>query len=818
MNTLWQDLRYGARMLLKHPGVTAIAVLTLALGIGANTAIFSVVNAVMLRPLPYKDPDRLVSLWENVPKYGRWRVTPANFFDWKKQSTSFEDLAAYGASTMTLTGGGEPEQLLGTRAAAGYFSVVGVEPILGRSFLPEEYEPGKGHVVVLGHNFWMRRYGGDQKIVNQAVTLDGTSYTVVGVMPAGFFPVWNSTAGQISFDESQQQIWTPMSFSAQWANVRTSHVLGVVGRLKPGISLEQAQAEMNTIGARLEREYATNKGAGIIVNPFLNEVIGSAKPVLVTLLAAVGLVLLIACANIAGLLLAQHATRSKEVAIRAALGAGRGRLVRQFFLEGLLLSLLGMVAGVALARVGINLILKLVPPELPRFNQTQLDWRVLGFTVSLSLLTCLLFALLPAWQSSKPDLQATLEQGRRVAGSGAARQRFRQMLVVFQISVAVILVIGAGLLIKSFWHLRQVDPGFKPDNVLSVNVTLPQSKYGDQQKINSFYNQLVERLSGLPGVEAAAIAYDHPLQANWIDSFQIEGRAAPAPGESLSANFAPVSPDYFRTVTTPILKGRQFTSQDDENHPGVVIVNETFLSRYFPDEPAIGQRLRLSPPAMIWQNQRLTSFEIIGIARDVKSGGLNAKAEPAYYVPAAQSPLTDMTILVRTKNNPEAIVPTLRNAVLAIDPNQPITNINTMNKIVADSIAQPRLSMTLMGLFGVLALILAAVGIYGLLSYAVAQRTQELGIRIALGAQVGDVLRLVLKQGMILVLLGLGLGLIGALALTRLINSLLFGVTATDTTTFVLVSGVLAVVALLACYIPARRATKVDPLVALRYE
>jgi len=359
---------------------------------------------------------------------------------------------------------------------------------------------------------------------------------------------------------------------------------------------------------------------------------------------------------------------------------------------------------------------------------------------------------------------------------------------------------------------------FNPDNVLSVNVTLPQSKYGDQQKINSFYNQLVERLSGLPGVEAAAIAYDHPLQANWIDSFQIEGRAAPAPGESLSANFAPVSPDYFRTVTTPILKGRQFTSQDDENHPGVVIVNETFLSRYFPDEPAIGQRLRLSPPAMIWQNQRLTSFEIIGIARDVKSGGLNAKAEPAYYVPAAQSPLTDMTILVRTKNNPEAIVPTLRNAVLAIDPNQPITNINTMNKIVADSIAQPRLSMTLMGLFGVLALILAAVGIYGLLSYAVAQRTQELGIRIALGAQVGDVLRLVLKQGMILVLIGEAIGLAGAFALTRLIRGLLFGVTTTDFTTFAGVAAMLAAVALVATFVPARRAAKVDPLVALRYE
>jgi putative ABC transport system permease protein len=818
MQTIWQDVCYGARMLLKNPGVTAVAVITLALGIGANTAIFSVVNAVMLRPLPYKNPDRLVSLWENVPEHGRWRVTPANFFDWKKQNTTFEEMAAFGSSTMTLTGGGEPEQILGTQAGSGYFSVVGVEPMLGRSFLAEEYEPGKDQVVILGHAFWQRRYGGDQKIINQALTLDGASYTVVGVMPAGIYPVWPTTSGRISFDENEQQFWTPMAFSAQWANVRTSHVLGVLGRLKPGITLEQAQAEMNTVGARLEREYAANKGEGIIVNAFLNEVIGSVKPVLITLLGAVGLVLLIACANIAGLLMAQHATRSKEVAIRAALGAGRGRLVRQFFLEGLLLSLLGTVAGVAMARLGIDLIIKLVPSQLPRFSQTQLDWRVLSFTIVLSFFTCLLFGLLPAWQSSKPDLQATLEQGRRVSGPGAARQRFRQLLVVFQISIAVMLVIGAGLLIKSFWRLRQVDPGFKPDNVLSLSMSLPQSKYGDGQKINTFYRQLIERISGLPGVQAAAIAYDHPLQANWVDSFVIEGRPAPAAGESPSANFNPVSTDYFRTVGTQVVTGRQFTAQDDQDHAGVVIVNEAFVRRYFPREKALGQRLRLSPPARIWKNQRLTSFEIVGIARNVKSAGLTAESEPTYYVPATQSPLQDMTILVRTKGDPTALVPALRNAVFTIDPDQPIANISTMEEIVADSLAQPRLSMTLMGLFGSLALILAAVGIYGLLSYAVTQRTQEMGIRIALGAQVTDVLRLVLKQGMVLVVVGEALGLIGAFAFTRLISSLLFGVTPTDAATFIAVTGVLAGVALLACYFPARRATKIDPLVALRYE
>lgn len=817
MTALLHDLRYGFRMLFKYPGVTTLAVITLALGIGANTAIFSVVNAVILRPLPYKNPERLVSLWEKVPERGRWRVAPANFFDWKKQNTTFEDIAAFGASTMTLTGGGEPEQLLGTRASAGYFSVIGVEPELGRSFTAEEYEPGKNQVAILGHNFWQRRYGGNTNLLHQSITLDGTSYTVVGIMPPAIFPSWPNAAGKYSFDQSQQQFWIPMTFSAQFAGLRTAHVLGVLGRLKPGVTVDQAQADMNTIGARLEHEYAANKGEGIIVNPFMNEVVGGTKPVLMTLLGAVGLVLLIACANIAGLLLAQHASRSKEVAIRSALGAARSTIVRQFVIESLLLSAMGTVAGLVLARVGIEFILKLVPDQLPRFSQTEMSWRVLGFTIVLSLLTCMMFGLLPACQASKSDLQATLEQGRRVSGPGAAKQRFRQLLVIFQISVAVMLVIGAGLLMKSFWHLRNVDPGFKPANVLSLGVTLPQSKYSTQQQINTFFTQLLERISALPGVEASSIAYDHPLQANWIDAFGIEGRPA-VPGESLSANFSPVSSDYFRTVGTPLVSGRLFTAQDDQDHPGVVVVNEIFARRYFPREKTLGQKLQLSPPARIWSNQKFTSFEIVGVVRDVKSAGLTAAAEPAYYVPAVQAPLVDMTILVRTKDEPTAILPALRRTVWSLDPDQPVVNVSTMDKIVSDSIAQPRLSMTLMGLFGGLALVLAAVGIYGLLSYAVTQRTQEMGIRIALGAQVRDVLGLILKQGLLLVLIGEALGLVGSFALTRVIGSLLFGVTPTDTTTFAVVAVVLAAVAMFACYFPARRATKVDPLVALRYE
>ena len=818
MNTLLQDLRYGVRMLFKHPGVSLVAVITLALGIGANTAIFSVVNAVLLRPLTYKNPDRLVSLWENVPTHGRWRAAPANFHDWKKQNTLFEDMAAYGGSSMTLTGDGEPEQVHGTRVSSGYFGVVGVEPVVGRSFLTEEHEPGKGQVVILGHAFWQRRYGGDEKVLNRTITLDGWTYTVVGVMPPGLYPVRPTTTGQIEFDERQQQYWLPMSFTAEWAAARGAHVLGVVGRLKPGVTLDQAAAEMNTIGARLEQEHAANKGEGIIVSPFMEEMVGNVKTGLLTLLVAVGLVLLIACANIAGLLLAQHAARSKEVAIRAALGASRGRLVRQFFIEGMLLSFLGTAAGIGLATILLSLLKKIVTQNIPRLNLVQLDWQVFGFTLLLAIATCFIFGLIPAWQASKPDLQIALEQSGRTSGPGSHRLRLRQALVVVQVSMAVMLVMGAGLLIKSFWRLQQVDPGFKPEHMLSLSLTLPSAKYDTPDRVNAFFNQLGDGVSNLPGVQSAAIAYDHPMQTNWIDAFEIEGRVAPIDSRGMSANFNPIGPDYFVTIGASMIEGRQFTPQDDQDHPGVVIVNEAFVRHYFPNEEPLGRRLKLSAPARIWRNQRLTSFEIVGVVRDVKSAGLHADTEPTYYVPAMQAPLQDMMMVVRTTTEPTSIVPALRQAVWSIDPNQPISDVQTMEQVVSDNIAQPRLNMLLMGLFGGLALVLAAVGIYGLLSYAVTQRTQEMGIRMALGAQVSDVMGLVLKQGMILALIGEAIGVAGAFALTRLIRGLLFGVTPTDTGIFAAVVGVLTIIALFACYLPARRATKVDPLKALRYE
>ena len=622
-----QTLRFAFRMLMKNPGVTIVAVITLALGIGANTAIFSVINGVLLSPLRYKNPDRLVSLWENVPGHGRWRAAPANFFDWKKQNTVFEDVAAFGGSVMTLTNAGEPAQLSGTRVSAGYFEVVGVEPIRGRKFLNEEYEAGKGQVVILGYGFWNRRLGANESIINNAITLDGQPYQVVGVMGPGLYPVRPTTSGHIEFGEAQQDYWLPMSFTADWAGVRSAHVLGVLGRLKPAVTLQQATAEMNTIGARLEQQYPANKGEGIIVSAFMNEMVGDVKPALIILMVAVGVVLLIACANIAGLLLAQHAARGKEIAIRAALGANRVNLVSQFFVEGLLLSLLGAVAGIGLASVGVNVLLKLIPQDIPRLDLVKIDWRVLSFTLLLSLITCLVFALIPAWNASKPDLHSTLEQSGRTSGPGASSLRFRQFLVVSQVSMAVILVVGAGLLIKSFWLLRKVDPGFKPQRVLSVGVTLP-NRYNKPEEINRFFDQLHVAVSNLPGVQSTAIAYDHPLTANWGESFEIEGQVLAPDARRPNANFNPIGPDYFSTMGMQLVSGRAFNQQDDHNHPSVAIINETFVRAHFPNENPLGRKIRVSQPARVWRDQNLVWFEIVGVVRDVKSSGLQAATEP----------------------------------------------------------------------------------------------------------------------------------------------------------------------------------------------
>jgi putative ABC transport system permease protein len=819
MRTLVRDLRFGARMLLKHPGFTTVAVTTLALGIGANTAIFSVVNAVLLRPLDYREPNRVVALWENVPaKGGRWRVAPANFFDWKKQSQVFEEVAAFGASTLNLTGAGEPAQLSGSRVSEGYFGALGVGPALGRAFLPEEYEPGKGQVVILGHALWRGRFGSDPNVLGKTVRLDGAAYTVVGVMPAGVYPTWPTTS-KISFDASRQEYLVPMSFSPAWASNRSSHVLGVVARLKGGVTVERARADMSLIARRLEDAYPSNNaGAGALVNPLADEVVGDVRPALLVLLGAVGLVLLIACANVASLLLAQLAARRREVAIRAALGAGRARLVRQFLIEGALLSLAGGASGALLAAWGVDLLLKVMPSEIPRLDQVGVDARVLLFTLALSAFTSLVFGFAPALQASRADLRETLKEAGRAGGASPSRQRFRRLLVVAQVALAVVLVVGAALLVKSFRRLREVDPGFNPERVAVLSLSLPQSKYAEWQKISGFYSQLVERVRALPGVRSATIAYDNPLTSNWLDSFTIEGRPEPQAGDTPVECFRPVGHEYFRTVGIELVRGRHFEEQDDPAHPGATIINEAFAKKYFPGEGPLGKRLLTQTPARMTNGPMPTAFEIVGVVRDTKFKGLSAESSPAFYVPARQFPLSNMVVMARVDGDPAAYAQALRDAVWSLDRDQPINAVTTLDAIVAEDIAQPRFNMLLMGLFGALALLLAAVGVYGLLSYTVAQRTREIGVRIALGAQGRDIFSLTLRQGVAPALAGVFVGLAAAFALTRFLSSLLYGTGANDLSTYAFVAALLTAVALLACYLPARRATKVDPMEALRYE
>ncbi|MBV8856408.1 MAG: ABC transporter permease [Acidobacteria bacterium] len=819
MRALIRDLRFGVRMLLKNSGFTLVAVLTLALGIGANTAIFSVVNAVLLRPLDYGEPERVVALWENVPaKGGRWRVAPANFLDWKGQNQVFEEVGAFGASTLNLTGEGEPAELQGSRVSEGYFGALGVRPALGRAFLAEEFEPGKGQVVILGQGLWRRRFGSDPNVLGKTVRLDGNAYTVVGVMPAGLYPTWPTTS-KISFDAARQEYLVPMPFNPAWASNRNSHVLGVVARLKQGVTIERAQAEMDLIARRLEEAYpANNAGEGALVTPLAEEVVGDVRPALLVLLGTVGLVLLVACANVASLLLAQLAARRKEVAIRAALGAGRARLLRQFLIEGALLSLAGGASGVLLAAWGVDLLLKLMPGGVPRLDQIGLDARVLLFTLALSAFTSLVFGLVPALQASRADLRETLREAGRTAGAGPLRQRLRRLLVVAQVALAVVLVVGAALLIKSFWRLRRVDPGFNPAHVAVLSLSLPQSKYGDWQKISAFYTQLVERVQAVPGVRSATVAYDNPLTSNWLDSFNVEGRPEPEAGQTPVECFRPVGHEYFRTVGIGLVKGRYFEEQDDPSHPGAAIVNESFARKYFPGEDPLGKRLLTSTPARMSGGPVPTAFEIVGVVRDTKFKGLSAESAPAFYVPARQFPLSNMVVMARVEGDPEAYAQPLRDAVWGLDRDQPVNSVTTLEAIVAEDVAQPRFNMLLMGLFGGLALLLAAVGVYGLLSYTVAQRTREIGVRIALGARGRDIFRLALRQGVAPALAGVGVGLAAAFVLTRFLSSLLYGTGANDLTTYACVAALLTAVALLACYLPARRATKVDPMVALRYE
>jgi predicted permease len=810
------DMRYAIRTLLKNPSLYIVAIFTLALGIGANTAIFSIINAVLLAPFPYSEPDKIVSIWESVQGNDKWRVASANYLDWKQMNTQFETMAAFGGSVLNLTGSGEPEQLNGVHVTAEYFPLLGIKPIIGRTFLAHENEPGRNHVVILSENLWRNRFAGNTQIVGKTILLDGIQFEVIGVMPDGVYPGWPRTSGGIQFDQSYHQFWIPTGITPQFKMNRRSHVLGVIARLKSGVKITAAQAEMKTIGLNLQRKYSENKDEGIVVVPFIDEIVGTARPALILLFATVRFVLMIACANVASLLLARLASRNREMSIRSALGASKSHLFAQFLQESLLIVFLGGAIGIWFASSTVKLIMKMIPQQIPRMNQINIDHRVLIFTIVICLLTSILFATVMAIRSMTSNLIGSLKQAERGSGESKTARRFQQTLVVFQLSLAALLVLGAGLLIRSFWQLQKVDPGFNPHNLLVAEMVLPNSRYATWHQVNNFYSQLAEQIKTLPNVRSVAVAYDHPLESNWINSFGIENNSDPElePG----GRFIPVGPDYFKTAGIELPNGREFTNQDDPHHAGVVIVNEQLVRKYFSNQNPIGKFLRITPPRMIWGNDMPERFQIIGIVRDVKFLGLDSEVDPAFYIPAAQVAMTDMKLLVRTSQDPLTLVSAIRSATRTLDPDQPIARVSTMTAILDQTLAARRFNMVLMTLFGFVALILASSGVYGVFSYNVSLQTSEIGVRLALGARPRNILSMILSRGLILVLSGTSIGVAAALMLTRYLSSQLFGITATDVVSYVSVTVLLAVVALTACYIPARRAMRVDPVIALRYE
>ena len=804
MEILIQDLRYTVRVLLKKPAFTAIVVLALAIGIGANTAIFSVVNAILLRPLPYKDFDRISMIWMDNPKLGvteDWH-TYANYVDYKEQNQVYEDMAAFNNRSFNLTGAGDPVRILGAWNTASLFSVLGVPPAAGRVFTEEEEEPGKDLVVVLSNGLWRSRFGGDPNIIGQAISMNGVNRTVIGVMPAGF-----------SFPAKTTEVWVPLAISPQRKQDRNSISYQAVGRVKPGVTMAQASADMGAIAKRLDEQYSrSNYGVNLVL--LRDQETRSVKPALLVLLGAVAFVLLIACANVANLLLARAAIREKEIAIRVALGARRSRIIRQLLTESAVLGLAGGAAGLLIAVLGLKILVALSPGDIPRFDQAGIDGWVLVFTLVVSLLTGLIFGLVPSLQTSKPDLNNTLKEGGRGTTGGAGGIRVRNLLVVSEIALSLVLLVGAGLLIRSFIRLQQFDLGFNPDNLATMRIQLPGSKYREAAQVDAFYRQLLERIESVPGVQSvgaisALFLDDTPNSTN----FSIEGRPVPTGADAIEVPFDSVSPGYFRTMGIQLQAGREFDQREVSGAPPVVIINETFARRFFPDEDPLGKRFVYGGPGP--DNPWIT---IVGVVGDMRRTGFDRPVRPETFLPHSQAPSGVLTVVARTASNPENLSGTLRSEVWAVDKDQSVFDLKTMDQTLSEMSSQRRFNMLLLGVFAALALTLAAVGIYGVMSYSVAQRTHEIGIRMALGARGTDVLGMVVKRGMVLVAAGIGVGLIGAIGLTRLMSSLLYGISATDPLTFVVIPFVLAAVALGACFVPARRATRVDPMIALRYE
>jgi putative ABC transport system permease protein len=806
MGTIWQDVKFGARVLLKSPAFTAVAVLVVALGVGANTAIFSVVNAVLLRPLPFEEPEQLVRVFGTNARRNSFRRPHSfpNFADLRAQNASFEAMSAYTGTTGALSTGDAPEQITGVSATGEIFRVLRTKPALGRLISPEDERAGGSPSLVISHGLWQRRFGGDPSVVGRHVKLDGRDREIVGVTPAGF---------NFEFVPEAADFWTTIDPGDELGSQRGAIWLESIGRLKDGVSVDQARSEMATVMGRLEQQYQNeNAGVGTNLIPAHEDLVGDLRPTLLVLLGAVGFVLLIACANVANLLLARATGRGREIAVRVALGAGRVRIVRQLLTESLLLAFAGGLLGLLLATWGVELLAAFVPENVPRFGEVGLDPTVLAFTVAATALTGLLFGLAPALSASKLDLNESLKEGGRSGTDGRGRSRVRSLLIVAEVALSLVLLVGAGLLVKSFVKLRNTDPGFDPRNTITASLSLASVRYPEAEQIDRFYKQLIERVRRLPGVETVAAVTPLPMTGNNMSfSFRVVGQPDPPPGQRQSASARLITPDYFRAMGVPLRKGRVFDERDREGAPPAVIVNEAFARRYLAGEEALGKRLRLGINNI--------EGEIVGVVGDIRASNLATEPSPEYYIPHALVPFGDASLVVRTTtDDPAALAPALRSVVGELDREQPLYDVRTMETLLARSVARERFSMTLIAVFAALAMALASVGIFSVMSFLVAQRTHEIGIRMALGAQRRDILRLVVGHGMTLTVVGLVVGLVGSFFLTRLMEGLLYQVSAKDPAVFAGIPLLLAAVALAACYLPARRATRVDPMVALRYE
>ena len=815
MNGLWQDLKHAVRMLRKKPGFTLIAVVTLALGIGANTAIFSVVNAVLLRPLPYPNADRLVAVSENSLKAPDISVAYPDYLDWRAQQSVFEEMSARMPTGGIITGANEPERVIGRLVTPSFFSTLGVQPMLGRAFTEAENSPGTPPVMVISHGLWQRQFGGATDAIGKTITYNGASWTVIGVMPA-----WFDFYGRTNINND---IFVPLGYlnSLEFMQDRKSHTVRVTARMKPGVTIEQARSELNALSARMATQYpASNTGIGAATRSFLDDYVGDSRQSLRVIFTAVAFMLLIACANVANLMLARATTRRREIALRLALGASRWRIVRQLITESLILAFAGSAFGVLLATWGVNLLSRLDTGEWSRIEEVSIDARVLGFTFLITLLVGILSGLFPALQNSRFGLNEALKEGDRISSAGSGG-RLRRTLVAAEVALALMLLVGAGLTVRSFTRLTSVEPGFDPRNVLTFRMRLPDGKYKEVSQTFAFCREAMSRVSALPGVERVAVATGFPFGRAIDNGYLVEGQPEPLPGHGPSSSRQDVSENYHSVLKIPLLEGRLFNAQDTEKSPLVVIVDQDFVARSFPGQPArevLGKRLRFGGDTEGWR-------EIVGVVGHVKQNSLNEDGRAQIYRPWTQitpkwkADLTRVTdMIVKTSVDPLSLIGAIKREIRLIDKDQPIAQVQTLDDKLSESVAPQRFTLMLLGIFALIALSLASAGIYGVMSYTVSQRTHEIGIRMALGARRRDVLKLMVRQGMSLVVIGVGLGLAGAFATTRLMASLLFNVTAKDPVTFSVVTVVLTIVASVACYIPARRATKVDPLVALRYE